>query len=158
MLGYFYANAKMDTEDFRAPALLGIERNHSSGETVLRLLKDVWSYPRLYYHRQINRRTNRQTLMAGWVTNVENRQVMLDELAQALRENSIHLPNADTIKECFTFIRDDTGKPQAQEGCHDDRVISAAGVLQLARYGAPRRPRPQKAYVGGSSPTGWGDY
>jgi hypothetical protein len=83
---------------------------------------------------------------------------MLDEFAGALRDNSISLPNADTIRECYTFIRDDTGRPEAQEGCHDDRVISAAGALQMARHSRP----PIKSTVARvkvtDSPTGLMEY
>lgn len=154
MLGRYYSS---NVGDRRAPALIGVERNHSSGETTLRYLKDA-GYPRLYVSRLMNRRTNRTTSQLGWMTTAENRMPMLDEFAAALRDNSISLPNRDTIRECYTFIRDDSGKPEAQEGTHDDRVISAAGALQMARWSRPpvrtRRPRVPV----GSSPTGWGDY
>lgn len=58
---------------------------------------------------------------------------MLDELAQAMREESIAVYNPDSLKEMRTFVRGEDGKPQAQEGCHDDRVISLAICLQVAR-------------------------
>jgi hypothetical protein len=155
LLGRYYTVGTMDRG--RKPALIGVEQNHSSGESVLRYLKDA-AYPSLYHHRHINRRTNKATTLLGWRTTVENRMPMLDEFAGALRDNSISLPNADTIRECYTFIRDDTGRPEAQEGCHDDRVISAAGALQMARHSRP----PIKSTVARvkvtDSPTGLMEY
>lgn len=144
MLGYYYSGPSWDGSAMRIPALVAVERNHSSGETVIRDLKDS-AYPRLYYHRQINQRTNRVTTQAGWVTNVSNRQPMLDELAASLREYGLDYPNADGIREMFTFVRGPDGKPEAQEGCHDDRVIAVALALQMARhqrFGPSRAPAP----------------
>ena len=130
---------------FARPALIGVERNHSSGETVLRILHDELRYPALYTHRMMNRRTNRLTRVIGWMTTGETRMPMLDELARAIREDSIYYPNADGIREMFTFVRDpSTGKPQAQDGAHDDRVIAAAGCLAIAHYA--------RAHVAGDVP------
>lgn len=160
MLGKHYSIAGMpDFPERRRPALIAVESNHSSGETVLRILKDDYGYQRLFYHRQINRRTNKQTEVLGWRTNVENRQQMLDDLAQAFRENQIHMPNPDTIRECFTFVRQEKdGKPLAQEGCHDDRVISAAIALQIARGARPHVRTRLPEFQTGNSPTGWSNY
>jgi hypothetical protein len=158
-LGYIYGNPRAEERTTRDPALLGVERNHSSGETVLRILKDDFRYPRLYYHRLLARRSgNRPGTVAGWQTTTENRQQMLDDLAGAFRDGSVEYFNPDGVKEFFTFVRGESGKPEAQEGCHDDRVISAAGALQLARYyQRPARGR-APAFATSSSPTGLFDY
>lgn len=132
-LGFLYSHENPRTGN-RIPALIGVERNHSSGETVVRILKDDLGYPNLYMDRTLNQRRNRMTQSAGWVTTESKRAIMLDDLAAWFRERNGKMPDADTIRECFTFIRDDTGKPAAQEGCHDDRVIAAAGCLQMARH------------------------
>jgi hypothetical protein len=151
ILGYMYGHRNPRTGNM-VPALLGVERNHSSGETVVRLLKDDLDYPNLFMDRTLNRRRNQMTQSAGWVTTEGKRAIMLDEFAAWLRERNGKLADADTIRECFTFIRDDTGKPSAQEGCHDDRVIAAAGCLQMARHhrvaAVPLHRRPVR--VGGS--------
>ena len=73
-------------------------------------------------------------------SNAVNRQRMLDELMIAMNENAATIPSADFIREFFTFARDESGKPQATEGCHDDRVMAYAITWQLARY-ARRRNR-----------------
>jgi hypothetical protein len=156
MLGRYYS-CEVGVARSRAPALIGVERNHSSGETTLRFLKDM-AYPRLYAHRHINRRTNKSTSMLGWLTSAENRMPMLDELSAGFREGIIAVPNADTIRECYTFVRDDAGRPAAQEGTHDDRVISAALALQMARYSRPPIKRSRVQTPVANTPTGWADY
>jgi hypothetical protein len=59
---------------------------------------------------------------------------MLDGLAEALRDGSLTLPISGLIKEMRTFIIDGKdGEPEAQQGCHDDRVIAAAITLEMFR-------------------------
>lgn len=129
-LGHFYS---MESQGRRIPAMIAVEKNHSSGETVLRHLKHTHNYSNLYYSRQMNRRWEKPTPMLGWVTTKETRMPMLDELAQAVREGTVDIPCAQTIKEMYTFVRGDDGKPVAQDGAHDDRVISLAIALQAGR-------------------------
>lgn len=162
LLGHFYASESAPSSGQLVPSLLAVEKNHSSGETVLRLLQQHHRYPRLYYGKQINRRANRVTQVLGWVTSQETRMPMLDELAQAVRERTIDLRNPDTIREMFTFIRGEDGKPEAQEGCHDDRVISLAIAMQAARNENSAYPknwdRNDRLVGAGTSPTGFFDW
>lgn len=132
-LGFLYSHANRRTGN-RIPALLGVERNHSSGETVVRRLKDDLNYPNLFMDRQLNQRRNKMVPAYGWVTTEAKRTIMLDEFSAEVRAETIQIPDADLIRECFTFIRGENGKAEAQEGCHDDRVIAAAGCLQMSRH------------------------
>lgn len=132
LLGRYYSTE--NRSGTRTPALLAVEKNHNSGESVLRLLQKDWRYPNLFRHRRINRRMNRPEERMGWVTSVETRMPMLDGLAQAMREGTITIPAKDTIRELMSFVRDEEGKPAAQEGAHDDRVISLAIAHEIARY------------------------
>ena len=162
LLGAYYSVPRMEGSVHRDKALIAVEKNHSSGETVLRILSNRaphgYAYPKLYHSTRINRRMGeRREDFLGWRTTVETRMPMLDELSQAIREESIGIPSADTIKEMRTFVRGEDGKPQAQEGTHDDRVISLAICLQAARKvnltpPKPKRPAPQDLV--GTSPTG----
>lgn len=156
LLGYFYGH---QTDTIRHPATLAVESNHRSGETVIKKLDRELGYPALYYSRQMNTRTNRITPKLGWLTSKITRPVMLDELSEAVREGTILIYSPDTIREMFTFVLDEDGKPGAQEGAHDDRVISLAITLQVAqtldhRPSGGRLPEPE-VY---DSPTGAFDY
>lgn len=157
MLGYLYSGPKPHSS-VREPAFIGVERNHSSGETVLRYLKEHWAYPHLFYNRRMNQRYNRVTEKLGWTTSAETKMPMLDELSAAFREGTIDVRDKDTIRECFTFIRNLDGNPGAQEGTHDDRVIALAGCLQMLRHDRPANmhalpPLPRDQLSGAMSTT-----
>jgi hypothetical protein len=133
-LGYYYSSpGRADEGNIRRPAFIGVE-SQGSGETVLRVLQVELRYPNLFYQREVNHRTNSVTTVLGWHTNVSTRPILLDEFAAAIRMHEVDLPDLDTIEECFTFVRGSDGKAKGMSGCHDDRVISAAGCLQMARY------------------------
>jgi hypothetical protein len=117
----------------RSVALLGVERSHSSGQTVLRLLREHYRYPRLFWHREMNKLTRRMTRTLGWKTTVETRMPALDELAQKVRLGQIDIPAKDIVREMVTFVVWENGKPMADEGCHDDRVMALAIAHQMAR-------------------------
>jgi hypothetical protein len=75
----------------------------------------------------------------GWLTNPATRAVLWDELGHAIREGSVTMPDAATVAECRTIIRDEDGKPRARgkrartkDACRDDRFVSWAGAWQLA--------------------------
>lgn len=157
-LGYFYSSPG-PKKDQRVASLLGVERNHSSGETVLNLLKHEYRYPSLYYSRPVARRREKPQDRLGWTTNAESRQVMLDDLAADIRNGDITITIAETIKEMETFVRDDTGKPQAQIGAHDDRVITIAIGRQLCNH-VDTRPRRgfRKPLETADTATGWMAY
>jgi hypothetical protein len=160
MLGYLYSvegNAGKRTT--RVPCLLAVERNHSSGETVLQLLKEQYTYPSLYYARPAVRRRTRPGDRLGWITSVETRMPMLDALAAAVRRRDITINGLETIREMFTFVRGDDGRPFAQEGAHDDRVISLAIALAVSTVVPQEPPRGEVPRVAvAATPTGWTDF
>lgn len=171
LLGHFYSTELPN--GLRRPALLAVERNHSSGETVIDLLtKGVpgkfGPYPNMYGARYIGRRsgTQKRTPYIGWVTSPESRQRMLDNLAAMLRDYDPDNPltwfirNEGTISEMQTFVRlGMDGKPEAQEGTHDDQVISlaiACMMLTTQTFQLPKnfeKTRKEPVLVG-NSPTG----
>lgn len=155
-LGFWYS--QLDAHGFGTPALIAVENNHDSGGTVLVKLQQDLKYPKLYKSKRYNRRVNRHTEVLGWRTTVETRPVMLDRLSEAVRQESIQIPCEETIAEMMSFVRADDGKPQAQEGAHDDRVISLAIALEVAlttNLTLPRNYNKTELVAVGESPTGW---
>jgi hypothetical protein len=133
-LGYLYScRADEGERTFFEPSLLGIERNHDSGQAVIRKLKDL-GYPRLYAHRRVNVRTQRPTMEVGFVTDADTRPAILYSLAERVRLGTIEIPNKETINELLTFVRNDAGRPEAQADCHDDRVMSLAITNEMSRH------------------------
>lgn len=154
-LGHFYACPGND--EHRAVATIAVENNHGSGATCLARLKEVHEYPALYIRRIPNQQRTRKTREYGWHTDAKTRPMMLDELEYEVRTHTISIPNPKTIEEMFSFVRGDDGKPAAQEGAHDDRVISAAIALQAAKHHyCPTGGMPPE-YQASATPTGWGD-
>lgn len=73
----------------------------------------------------------------GWNTNSATRPKMLQELKDAIEGNLIHVYHRQTVNELFSFIITATGRAEAEEGAHDDLVMSLAGVWQLYQSEAP---------------------
>lgn len=133
LLGNFYACGGGETGLVRQAAVIGVERSHSSGQTVLRLLREHYHYPRLFWKREFNRLSRKQSRTLGWVTSAETRLPMLDDVAMLVRQASLGIPSRHMVREMVTFVVWEDGKPAAEEGCHDDRVIALAIAVQMAR-------------------------
>jgi hypothetical protein len=120
-------------------ALIAVEVSGGWGTSVVTSLRvREHAYPNLYRRRPHGDRKTRQRQQAyGWETTAKTRADMLDSLEQALREDDIVVNDPRLLEECRTFTYTNL-KPQAQQGCHDDRVIAAAGAAYL--YLHERRP------------------
>lgn len=155
LLGNFYACGGGKTGSDRQVALIGVERSHSSGQTVLRLLREHYHYPRLYWAREFNKLTKKVGRVLGWNTTVETRMPMLDELGMLVRQGQLSVPSKDIVREMVTFITWEDGKPAAEEGCHDDRVIALAIANQMARDHRHTRTDVTTFFEVHDSPTGY---
>ncbi|ELT92267.1 hypothetical protein CAPTEDRAFT_111675 [Capitella teleta] len=124
-LGRYYHNA-----------LIGVERNNH-GLTTLTKLKDL-KYPNLYMETTVDQRSQKRTKRLGWQTTIKSKPLMIDHLAALLRDGESGICNRDTVAECQTYVIEDNGATNAQEGCFDDRVISYAIAQQMVLK-LPRR-------------------
>jgi len=107
-------------------ALVVVEVNNH-GLTTLTVLKQL-SYPSLYY-----RPTNFETVgvsytdKLGWRTTKLTRPLMIDDLAQALRDKVLTIHSKEILDEMLTFVYDINNNMVAQDGYHDDGIF-AAGI------------------------------
>jgi hypothetical protein len=122
-------------------ARLAVELGGGYGDAIIIPLRDGKKgrkpYPKLYRHRSEDRPDFRQNITYGFPMTTKTRPLIINQLEQAIREESIpHLP-IDAIQECLTFVRSDTlPSPRAADGTNDDRVMALAGGLELYRqYG-----------------------
>lgn len=137
-------------------ALIAVEVSGGWGLTPIEILRRVHSYSRLYKTTTVDRKTNKRKVTLGWKTTVETRALMLDSLNQALRTDALEVNDPDLLVECSTFAYNENGKPEAEEGCNDDRVITAAGGVYLWQREPRRhltdevvkRPRPRSTVTG----------
>lgn len=132
-------------------ALLAVENQNGWGEAVLIMLRDGRegrpSYPNLYRHEDPNRRQAKTSKKFGFPTNDHTRGLMVNQLGRAMRERTLPFVTPGLHSELQTFVRRDRGpSPAAMEGCHDDRVISACGALELFRQSGqwPDQHKPKR--------------
>lgn len=121
--------------DWYNQALICPEKN-GLGMGVLTALKGI-GYQRIYTRKSFDKVTQVESEEQGWLTTTATRPLMLADLQTSIKEQSIKIYDRSVLDELSTFYRDDkTGKPQAQPGCNDDRVIMMA-ILAHVRQEIP---------------------
>jgi len=119
-------------------AWIGVERNNH-GHSTLNTLYSQMRYPYLYRHVAYDSPAGRaRQVQLGWPTTASTKPIMVDGIVEAVNTGAMLVRSPGLVGECFTFIRNDTGNAEAQEGKYDDRVIAAAIAWQLRK-----RPRPR---------------
>lgn len=118
---------------FYNDALVGVEVNNH-GLTTVQSLRNK-SYPNLYM-RETNEenRFQERTAVMGWRTDKKTKPVIINNLAKAIREGDILDLDVVFLSECQTYIIDDQGYTNAQEGQFDDTVMAKAIALQMAGF------------------------
>lgn len=111
-------------------ALVGVEINNH-GLTTVQRLRDM-GYPNMYRReRGQDERWEQSTSKLGWLTNRKTKSLMIDGLAEVINTGQITDFDPDFVNECQTYVIDDRGRTNAQQGSHDDIVMSTAIALQL---------------------------
>jgi len=127
----------------RERALLAVERNHHSGITTIERLRKL-GYDQLFVARPVAARKEKPQDRIGWITSGETRRPMLDQLAERIRGGTLGVRSSDTVREMLTFIYDPKdGEPRAQDGTHDDRVISLGIACQMQGFHRHAAPEPE---------------
>jgi hypothetical protein len=110
-------------------AYLGVESNNHGHTTLRRIIKrEYWN---IYYQKSYNKLNDEVTQKPGWATNKRTKPIMIDTLAEFIREKWLDIKWNTLISELFTYARDDGGGTNAQTGCHDDALVALAIALQL---------------------------
>ena len=134
-------------------AMIGIETNFS---TYPELKLEELEYQNLYVRERFDTYSGRTQRAYGFATTSRTRQTILD----ALKDVSIHdidmITDYETLGEMITFVRGDDGKPAAEEGEHDDLVMS----LAIAHHVRTQQETAIKANTAGRqwSADQWEDY
>ena len=72
---------------------------------------------------------------------------MLTALQEHLRDNAHLLKSETLLDEMRTFVYNKRGREEADAGCHDDRVLAAAGAIAVYTENYNHKPilvRPQR--------------
>lgn len=121
-------------------ALIGCEVNNH-GLTTVQRLRDR-RYDNLYRReRGIDERLESYTQKLGWRTDVKTKPLMINALAEAIYRDELTDYDVVFVRECMTYVVDDRGRTNAQEGRHDDTVISVAIALQMFEWSNMMRSR-----------------
>lgn len=117
LLGLYYKEAVMAIE----------ENNH--GLAVLNRLKE--SYYNLYKRTTHDKATDTEKEQLGWWTSEKTKALAIDNLARLIRTRQLGTKSKRFIQECLTYVREDNGSTNAQQGSNDDIVMASAIILYV---------------------------
>ena len=120
-LGYYYQSK--DKEGRMSPALMCIESNFSSypNKELVRL-----GYTNMFVREKEDRFSGVIDKSYGFKTTSVTRPVIIAELVKIVRESVELIYDKLTLEEMLTFVRNEKGRPEAQQGAHDDLVMGLA--------------------------------
>lgn len=105
-------------------ALVAPERNNHGLLTCVRL-RDL-NYPNIYTDVTEGALDDKDSINIGFFTSERTKPLIIDKLRAVEREREIEISDETTLREMLTFVVTESGKMKAEEGTHDDCVISLA--------------------------------
>lgn len=121
-------------------ALLGPEVNFNPG-IIINLEK--LRYPKLYMRQDIHTISKDIKMTFGWLTGMANRNAIISELVEYVREHIHLIKDVGFLRECLTFIKNKQGRPEGMEGKKDDRVLAYAITLAIRGQQTTLLPKAQ---------------
>jgi hypothetical protein len=114
-------------------AYLGIESNNH-GLTAIKSVQRL-EYWNIFFQKSYDKISDTISQKVGWSTTTRTKPLMINKLAEFIREKWLGIKWTTLVNECLTYIIEDNGATNAQEGCHDDTVMATAIMLQLILEG-----------------------
>ncbi len=111
-LGTYYNNA-----------LVGLENNYSTYPT--KKLKE-YDYPKMYIREVEGNITEVIQDKYGFLTTKATRPIILAMLKEIFRDNISYINDLDVLYEGLVFIKNEKGRPEAEQGKHDDLIMGLA--------------------------------
>jgi len=111
-------------------ARLIVERNNHGILTCNRLGKDM-AYPDFFMEEVVNDLTREATTRLGFFTSVKTKPLIIDQLRAAIRDGTLELHDRTTLAEMQTYVVKESGRMEADSGCHDDTVTALALVNHI---------------------------
>lgn len=111
-LGKYYNNA-----------LIGIESNFDTFP--IKELERI-GYKKQYIREKEDTFTGNIVKAYGFRTDRTTRPLILSELQAIVNDHIENINDKETLEEMLVFVRNEKGRPEAQEGCHDDLVMALA--------------------------------
>ena len=104
-------------------ALIAIETNFS---TFPQKKLEELGYPNFYVREVVDRFDKSVTKQFGFNTNKKTKPLMLANLVELVREHTDIFNDEKTLRQMLTFVKKDGGVQEAEDGYHDDKVMSIA--------------------------------
>jgi hypothetical protein len=114
-------------------AYIGCESNNH-GLTTLKAIQNE-EYWNIFFTKTYDKIADTVTQKIGWSTTPRTKPLMINKLAEFIRNKWIGIKDKILIQEMFTYVIDDKGSTNAQDGCHDDTVMALAILLQVLLEG-----------------------
>lgn len=130
-------------DETRVQPVVAFERNNGGVFELERLATLNRNQKYRIYQQKTGAGTTRHTLenpKLGWDTNSSTRPTMLLQLKEAIDNKLIKLYDRPTVNEMFSFVEVQTSRAwraQAEQGAHDDLIMSLAGVWQMHQTEKP---------------------
>lgn len=104
-------------------ALIGIEANFDTYP--IKYLEKL-GYRKQYIRTREDTYTGKTSKAYGFKTTSITRPLILSELQAIVNDNIELIGDKKTLNEMLVFIKNEKGRPEAQEGAHDDLVMALA--------------------------------
>lgn len=118
-----YANQMYCLGKYYNTALLGIETNFSTYP--VKELQRL-NYPLMFMRETEDSITHKLEKKFGFQTTKLTRPLIIADLVEIVREHTELINDIDTLNEMLTFVRNEKGKAEAQQGAHDDLIMGLA--------------------------------
>lgn len=104
-------------------ALIGLENNFGTYPT--QKLAEL-KYPKLYIREKEDTSIDKYEMAYGFKTTSITRPLILAMLQEIVKNEIDKINDLDTLQEMLTFIKNKVGRPEAEQGYHDDLVLALA--------------------------------
>lgn len=101
---------------------------NNSGLALVKFLHELYDV-RLYQRKRVNDTNGMVERHYGWMTDRNTRKTIIDNLAAAVLNEDLDIPDKGVLEQFKTFVINSKGKPEASPGTHDDHVLAAAIAL-----------------------------
>lgn len=122
----YFADVLFSLGNYYNGALVAVENNSHGLLTAVRLGPKDLNYENLYTEIGEGQLDDRDTITIGFRTTSKSKPLILDRLRASIREKDVEINDKTTLNEMRSFIVTETGAMKAEEGSHDDCVMSLA--------------------------------
>lgn len=109
-------------------AYLAPEGNNHGLTTIKSILNE--EYWNVFHTKTYDKISDEITKKIGWYTTRKTKPLAIDKLAEYIREKFLGIWDFEIVEELYSYVIDDKGATNAQEGKHDDCVMALAIALQ----------------------------